>query len=136
MMAVQSYSLMLQELNITHMLGVRMFRKTTLLIQHPLLLFVLMETRFFCWEAVFLAETIINSSEPEQILREVIEQFTPRKANQFVNQTLWQERVRRLRPLLAYAFRLQWKAGLTLKSEDALRQFAHSYLSGEIPLFD
>ncbi len=83
-----------------------------------------------------MAAPIMNSSEPEQILREVIEQFTPRRANQFVNQTLWQERVRRLRPLLAYAFRLQFRAGLTEKSEDALRQFAYSYLSGEIPLFD
>ena len=83
-----------------------------------------------------MTETVTFSTEPDRILTEVLDELSGQEAGRETELHLQSERVQRLRPLLAYAWRLHGRAGRTPDSETALKRFAQAYLNGHIPSFE
>ena len=83
-----------------------------------------------------MTETVTISTEPDRILTEVLDELSIQEAGGQHELHLHSEQVQRLRPLLAYAWRLHGRAGRTPDSEAALKRFAHAYLNGHIPSFE
>jgi hypothetical protein len=76
------------------------------------------------------------STEPDRILYEVLDELSSLEERKRSELHLHSEQVQRLRPLLAYAWRLHGRAGRTADGEAALKRFAYDYLSGQIPSFE
>lgn len=83
-----------------------------------------------------MTQTVTISTEPDRILSEVIDELSSQEGRGQRELHLQSEQVQRLRPLLAYAWRLHGRAGRTSDSEAALKRFAHDYLNGHIPSFE
>lgn len=83
-----------------------------------------------------MTETVTIATEPDRILTEVLDELSSQERSGQHELHLQSEQVQRLRPLLAYAWRLHGRAGRTPDGEAALKRFAHAYLNGHIPSFD
>lgn len=83
-----------------------------------------------------MTETVTISTEPDRILSEVLDELSSQERIGQRELHLQSDQVQRLRPLLAYAWRLHGRAGRTSDSEAALKRFAHDYLNGRIPSFE
>lgn len=75
-------------------------------------------------------------ADSDRILWEVLQELQPHRGHQQQAQLLRAGQIQRIRPLLDYAIRLQWRAGHTPESEAALKRFVYRFLSGSIPLYD
>jgi hypothetical protein len=74
--------------------------------------------------------------ESDRILWEVLQELQPYRTERQQAALLRVNQIQRLRPLLDYAIRLQWRAGRTPESEAALKRFVYRFLSGSIPFYD
>jgi hypothetical protein len=83
-----------------------------------------------------VTQPVSISTEPDRILFEVLDELSSQEGSGQSQLHLQSDQVQRLRPVLAYAWRLHGRAGRTPDSEAALKRFAHNYLSGRIPSFD
>jgi len=83
-----------------------------------------------------MTQTVSIFMGPDRILSEVIDELSGEKGSNQRELRLESDEVRRLRPLLAYAWHLHERAGRTSDSEAALKRFAHDYLNGRIPTFE
>jgi hypothetical protein len=83
-----------------------------------------------------MTETVTICTEPDRILSEVLAELSSQEGAHQHELQFESEEVQRLRPLLAFAWRLHGRAGRTSDSEAALKRFAHNYLNGQIPRFE
>jgi len=83
-----------------------------------------------------MTENVTIATEPDRILTEVLDELSSQGDRGQHGLHLQSQQVQRLRPLLAYAWRLHGRAGRTPDSEAALKRFAHAYLNGHIPSFE
>lgn len=74
--------------------------------------------------------------ETDSILWEVLQYMQPYRQTGNHLSLPRADQMRRLRPLLAYACRLHWRAGRTEEGDAALKRFVYRFLSGDIPYYD
>ena len=75
-------------------------------------------------------------ADSDRILWEVLQELQPDRSHKQQAQLLRVGQIQRIRPLLDYVIRLQWRAGRTPESEAALKRFVYRFLSGSIPVYD